>query len=297
MLLVGAANRVSARLGSWGNRTGGHHTSANQAGQNLAGVALPGADISETHVSEVSPEHADSMHANLAGIDFTQASVDDGLLDAAMWTPGTIFREAILNGVDLFNLDVSASGGSSAGSLTATGFQHANLLSLHLAGFDGLTFDGAGVSHATLQFAGLASGQNANFTGTALQDAWSNATNVTNAAVQLPQMDEGDFSTANVTNADVQFAALLQASLDRAVFTGAQLDDAALSGDSTGTDFAGASIYGATLEPYNDYTRPDLTAAISTPIVHNPEPGTLFLLGTGLAGLLGYGWRRQRQVA
>jgi hypothetical protein len=28
-----------------------------------------------------------------------------------------------------------------------------------------------------------------------------------------------------------------------------------------------------------------------------PEPGTMLLLGTGLAGLFGYGWRKQRQTA
>ena len=28
-----------------------------------------------------------------------------------------------------------------------------------------------------------------------------------------------------------------------------------------------------------------------------PEPGTWMLLGTGLVGLLGYGWRKQRQIA
>lgn len=28
-----------------------------------------------------------------------------------------------------------------------------------------------------------------------------------------------------------------------------------------------------------------------------PEPGTWMLLGTGLIGLLGYGWRKRRQMA
>jgi hypothetical protein len=36
-----------------------------------------------------------------------------------------------------------------------------------------------------------------------------------------------------------------------------------------------------------------ITAGRATPTV--PEPGTLVLLSTSLAGLLGFGWRRQRQ--
>lgn len=58
----------------------------------------------------------------------------------------------------------------------------------------------------------------------------------------------------------------------------------------------GAPITIGTFDSFEQGTggaRRDITAGSAIPTV--PEPGTLALLSTGLAGLLGFRWRRQRQ--
>jgi len=60
----------------------------------------------------------------------------------------------------------------------------------------------------------------------------------------------------------------------------------------------GAPITIGTFDSFEQGTggaRRVITAGQATPSV--PEPGTLVLLSTGLAGLLGFGWRRQLQRA
>jgi len=59
---------------------------------------------------------------------------------------------------------------------------------------------------------------------------------------------------------------------------------------------AGAPITIGTFDSFElgpGRARRDITAGQAIPTV--PEPGTLVLLSTGLAGLLGFGWRRLRQ--
>jgi hypothetical protein len=67
-----------------------------------------------------------------------------------------------------------------------------------------------------------------------------------------------------------------------------------IAGILDGADFTGAYIYGATIEPHAGHSV-DLTGAINEP-APTPEPSTWMLLGTGLLGLLGYGWRQRRST-